>query len=287
MMKKMKAITSYFHSKSIFFLLLIFISPVSADTEIIAKEGDTLLKLSKQYRVPLKELMHKNNFNDANRKVEGEVIILPQNNNNYKKKGNGPLNYIVKEGDTLYKIARDYKVNVKDIISINNLDKTTFLKPNHIILIPNEAIYKESFDQKEIKLASKKVFYHQTSRSEKLSDIAKIHGINKQDIVNLNKLKDPINIAPNSKLKIRKDKDLKWLKYGPIIINWSDWRYFGGYYITQAKNKRNSSFYLAISCKERVLTHALKNYQWTSWYFPKSDFEFKLINDFCDQDFEL
>jgi len=284
MIKKKKISTSIFHIKSIIFFFTIFFLKVHAETKIIAKNGDTLLNLSKEYGVPLKELMYKNNFNDANRIVEGETIIIP-----LKSIGNDSkfATYKVIEGDTLYKISRDFNVNLKDIISINNLDNVSFLIPGQLILLPKGSTAKNIIGQKNIKLASKKVFYHQTSRSEKLSDIAKIHGINKQDIVNLNKLKDPINIAPNSKLKIRKDKDLKWLKYGPIIINWSDWRYFGGYYITQAKNKRNSSFYLAISCKERVLTHALKNYQWTSWYFPKSDFEFKLINDFCDHNFKI
>ena len=103
----------------------------------------------------------------------------------------------------------------------------------------------------------------------------------------LNKLNDPITINPNTKLKIRENKSLKWLKYGPLIINWSDWRYFNGNYITQAKNKKNRSFYLAISCKKRVLNNTLKNSSWMSWYFPKSDFEFKLINDFCDNDFKI
>ena len=286
-MKEMKAINIYFHSKSIFFLLLIFILPVNADTKIIAKDGDTLLKLSKQYGVPLKELMHKNNFNDANRKVEGEVIILPKNYNSDKESIKGTLNYIVKEGDTLYKIARDNKVNVKDIISINNLDKTTFLKPDQIILIPNEAIYKESFDQNNIKSASKKVFYHQTSKVEKIIDIAEFHRVPKEDIITLNKLNNLVSVGPNTKLKIRENSPLKWLKYGSLTIDWADWRYLDGNYITQAKNRKNKSFYLAVNCERRTLNNTLKSSDWKNWYFPKSNFEFRLINDFCDQDLKI
>tara|TARA_B100000902_G_scaffold266353_1_gene252447 strand:- start:297 stop:1151 length:855 start_codon:yes stop_codon:yes gene_type:complete len=284
MIKKMQVITSSFHYKSIFSLLLIFILPVNADTKIIAKEGDTLLKISKQYRVPLKELMHKNNFNNANRKVEGEVIIIPLHNNKKGKKSR-TLNYTVKEGDTLYKIARNYNINVEDIISINNLDKATFLKPNQIILIPNDAIHEESFDQKHIKLASKKVFYHQTSKVEKIIDIAKLHRVSREDIIILNKLKDPVNVRPNTKLKIRKTNPLKWLKYGSLTIDWTGWRYLDGNYITQAKNRKNKPFYLAVNCERRALNNTLKNSYWNDWYFPKSNFEFRLINDFCDQSF--
>lgn len=49
----------------------------------------------------------------------------------------------------------------------------------------------------------------------------------------------------------------------------------------------NEAFYLALSCKKRVLNNTLNNSSWTSWYFPETDFEFKLINDFCDQDFNF
>jgi len=272
-------IISFFYSKIIFFLLSILILPVSADTKIIAKSDDTLFKLSKQYGVSLKELMHKNNFNDANKIIGGELIIIPNKNE--------PLNHKVIEGDTLYKIARDYGVSIKDIISINDLDKETILKPNQLILLPNGAINEDVFSQEPIRLASKKVFYHQTSKGEKLIKIAKLHDISKEELILLNNLSDQINVSPNSKLKIRESRPSKWLKYGSLIINWSDWRYLDGNYITQAKNRKNKSFYLAINCERRALNNTLKNSDWDNWYFPNSNFEFRLINDFCDKNFEI
>ena len=281
MITKLKIIISLFYSKSIFLLLLILILPVYADTKIIAKSDDTLFKLAKQYGISLKELMHKNNFNDANKRIGGEVILIP------KKNKNEPLNYKVIEGDTLYKIAKDHNVSIKDIISLNDLSKETILKLNQLILLPNSAIPQEIFSQKSIKLASKKVYYHQTSKGEKLSDIEKLHGISREEIILLNNLKDPINVSPNSKLKLRESSPLKWLRYGSLTINWADWRYLNGNYITQAKNRKNRSFYLAINCEKRILNNTLKNSYWNSWYFPNSNFEFRLIKDFCDKGFEV
>ncbi len=285
MLTNKKIILSFSNIKSIFFFLSIFILPANADTKIVAKSGDTLFKLSEQYGVSLKELMHKNNFNDANKILEGKVIIIPLNNNHNENQIN---TYKVIKGDTLYKIARDFNVNLKDIISINNLNATSFLKPNQIIIIPKGSIYKKvPNNNKNINLANKKVFYHQTYKIEELSDIAAIHKIPKEEILTLNKLNDPIRINPNTKLKIRKNNTLKWLKYNSLKINWTDWTYLDGYYITQAKNKKDRSFYLAINCERRVLNNTLKNSDWTSWYFPNSDFEFKLMNDFCDNDFNF
>ncbi len=284
MIKKIEATLGFSYINSIIFILSIFAFKVNADTEIIAKNGDTLFKISRQYGVPLKELMYKNNFNDANKVIEGEVIVIPLENNT---ENDGYLTYKVIEGDTLYKIARDYNVDLKDIISINNLGNDSYLKLNQIILLPKGAIYKKVISKENIKLASKKVFFHKTSKTENLASIAEIHKISMEEINSLNKLNYPVRINPNTKLKLRENKAVRWLKYGSIIVNWADWTYFDGNYIAQAKTKKNTSFYLALSCQKRSLNNTLNNSDWTSWYFPKTDFEFKLINDFCEKDFKF
>tara|TARA_B100001250_G_scaffold348733_1_gene319568 strand:- start:380 stop:1234 length:855 start_codon:yes stop_codon:yes gene_type:complete len=284
MITKKKLLLSFYYFQTIVFFFTVLISQVKAETKIIARSGDNLLKISNQYGVSLKELMHKNSFNDASVIVEGKVIIIPLKNINNKNEG---LTHKVIKGDTLYKIAIDYNVNIKDIIIINNLDNASFLTTDQIILLPKGATYKKATSQKNIKLAKKKVLYHQTSKEEYLSDIAILHKIPKEEIITLNELNNPIKINPNTKLKIRENKTLKWLRYGSLTINWSDWRYLDGNYITQAKNKKNRSFYLAINCEKRTLNNTFKASEWTSWYFPKSDFEFKLINDFCDKGFKI
>ena len=265
------------------FFLSISTLQVNAQTKITAKSGDTLLKISNQYKVPLKELMYKNNFNDATRVLEGQVIVIPQTNNDIGIKFE-KLTYKVVEGDTLYKIARVHNVKLKDIISMNNLENNSFLEIGQVIILPKDAIYKKEISNKNIELALKKVFYHQTSKPEDLSNIANIHKISIEEIYSLNNLKNTLKINPNIKLKLRESKQSKWIKYGTLRIDWSDWTYLDGNFITQAKTKKNKSFYLALSCKKRTLNNTLKNSYWTTWYFPEIDFEFKLINDFCEKD---
>ena len=286
MLKKIEKNISLLCLNSIIFFLSIFTLKVNAETTIIAKSGDTLLKISKQYGVPLKELMYKNNLNDATRIIEGKAIVIPLKNKEKDYKADNPI-YKVIEGDTLYKIARNYNVNLQDIIDLNNLGNNSFLELGQIILLPKGAINKKVIIKQNIKLASKKVFYHQTSKSEDLSIISEIHKITKEEINILNNLNNTEKINPNIKLKIRESKPSKWLKYGSLMINWSDWTYLDGNYIAQAKTKKNKSFYLALNCKKRTLNNTLNNSYWTSWYFPYNDFEFKLINDFCDQDFKI
>ena len=282
-MKKIGSFIGLFYLNSIIFFLSIITLEVNAQTKIIAKSGDTLLKISKQYRVPLKELMYINNFNDASIILEGKVISIPKSKNG-EVITSEHLSHKVVEGDTLYKIAKEYNVKLKDIIALNNLINNSFLVIDQVILLPKSAMRNKEISSQNINIEVKKVFYHKTSTSEDLSNISSIHKIPIEKIEILNNLTNVERINPNIKLKIREKKRSRWLKYGSLIINWSDWTYLDGNYITEAKTKNNKSFYLGLSCKKRALINTLNSSQWTSWYFPENDFEFELINDFCDQD---
>ena len=281
-MKKTSQNIILLHLKNIILFFSIIGIQANAQTKIIANSGDTLLKISRQYGVPLKDLMYKNNFNDATRLVEGEVIVIPQNNNKDIKVEN--LIYKVVEGDTLYKIARDHNVKSKDIIAINNLEDNSIIEIGQDLILPKGAVYNNKISKKNIKIAVKEVFFHQTSKPEDISFIANIHKISIEKIYSLNNINDALKIKPNVKLKLREPKPSKWLRYGTLTINWSDWTYLDNNYITQAKTNKNKPFYLALNCKKRVLNNTLNKSNWTIWYFPETDFEFKLINDFCEQD---
>ena len=262
----------------ILFLSIMFVE-VKSESKIVTKTGDTLIKLSREYGVSLKELMHKNNLNDANKILEGQVILMPSINSNGT--------YKVRSGDTLYKIANEYQVKVKDLILINNLEDGSYLKTNQTILLPKGAIYKEKVNKNKLQQASKNVFYHQQSTGENLAEIAQIHNISLEELTRLNEIKRPHDMNYTSKLKIRETNADRLLKYGKLIINWAEWRYFNGNYINKVKNEKNRMFFLALNCERRVLNNTFRNTYWANWYFPKSDFEYKLINDFCDQDFKL
>ena len=57
----------------------------------------------------------------------GQQLIIPETKD-YQT-------YIVKSGDSLWKIAQDYKVNVNDLIRLNNLS-STILSIGQPLLIP-------------------------------------------------------------------------------------------------------------------------------------------------------
>lgn len=99
--------------------------------------GDTLYKLSKQYDVPLKELIRVNNIAPPYVIYPGQQILIPKGSPS-KPPADTEV-YIVKKGDTLYSIAKAFNVSVEDITKLNNLSNPELIYPGQKLLIPSSS----------------------------------------------------------------------------------------------------------------------------------------------------
>lgn len=106
---------------------------VSSSGTYTVKSGDTLWTIAKNNNLTVQKLKDINNLSSNLLKV-GQVLKLSESNdnNNY---------YVVKSGDSLWKIAKNNNVSVDDIKKANNL-KTDILQIGQKLIIPNtETIY--------------------------------------------------------------------------------------------------------------------------------------------------
>ena len=85
--------------------------------EYIVKKGDNLYRIANEYGITQQELMNINNLK-TNLLSIGQILKIPTNNNQN-------TTYIVKSGDTLYNIARQYNKTVDEIKNKNNLTSDT------------------------------------------------------------------------------------------------------------------------------------------------------------------
>jgi len=98
----------------------------------VVQRGDSLYSIANRFNTTVDELKRINNLT-SNLLNVGQVLTLPSTQA-------PPLDtivYIVKSGDTLYKIANQYGVSVQDIIDLNNLSSSN-LSINQQLLIPTE-----------------------------------------------------------------------------------------------------------------------------------------------------
>ncbi|WP_179377093.1 LysM peptidoglycan-binding domain-containing protein [Winogradskyella wichelsiae] len=97
------------------------------------KEGETLLDLSEKYEVSLNQLMHANNLKttliDVGQKLwvknldsEGYPLIATKQKAESVKENKTDSNlHVVKSGNTLYGISRQFHLSIPELKSLNNL----------------------------------------------------------------------------------------------------------------------------------------------------------------------
>ncbi len=101
------------------------------DITYTVKKGDSLYKIAKQFDTSIDNLM---SLNELHNQVlhEGQVLYIKKDskiehigsdicNDTIIKDDMAYDNYIVKEGDSLYKIANQFQTNISNLIYINNL----------------------------------------------------------------------------------------------------------------------------------------------------------------------
>ena len=104
---------------------------VGQRTEHIIKKGESLWLIARRYDVKINSLASWNNLSPKDMLSIGDKLIiwtdeLISNDKPIKRK----LNYSVKNGDSLYLIAKKFRVTIVDLAKWNNLDQKKILQPN-------------------------------------------------------------------------------------------------------------------------------------------------------------
>lgn len=97
------------------------------------QRGDTLYAISRKYSVSIQNIVNWNNIQNPNRIYPGQTLILygnysTLNNNNY-------IEYTVRRGDSLWRIARRYRTTVRSIAVHNGISNPNLIYPGQILRI--------------------------------------------------------------------------------------------------------------------------------------------------------
>ena len=97
------------------------------------------------------------------------------------------IEYKVKKGDTLSKIASLYHMTYQELASYNHLSNPNQIYPNQIIKIPNQTLNSK---------------YYQVKKGDNLSKIAKENNTTVENLVKINNIKNPNLIYVGQKIRI-------------------------------------------------------------------------------------
>ena len=93
--------------------------PLPGANYYVVKKGDSLWKIATSYGISVDELKKANNLTSNNLDI-GQLLFIPSE----EKKETGVV-YVVKAGDSLWKIANSYGISVSELKSANNLKSDT------------------------------------------------------------------------------------------------------------------------------------------------------------------
>ncbi|CAH2212291.1 LysM peptidoglycan-binding domain-containing protein [Tepidibacter aestuarii] len=98
--------------------------------------GDSLYDISNKFNVSIDDIVKANNLPYYDKVAVGMNLLIPSNSNKVNK---NYFDYKVKVGDFLYKIAKKFNIDYKDIININNLKSPYVVYPGQTIKIPSSS----------------------------------------------------------------------------------------------------------------------------------------------------
>ena len=99
-------------------------------TDYIVKSGDSFWSIARAHKVEVQSLARWNNKAPRDTLHIGEKLVIWQASNFPSRQGRVTrINYRVRQGDSLAKIANKFKVTVTQITQWNSLDKNRYLQP--------------------------------------------------------------------------------------------------------------------------------------------------------------
>lgn len=96
--------------------------------------GDTLELIAEKTNTTVDNIKNINGFTENSDLIVGSLIVVPNKNDMLFE------TYIVKQGDSLYSIARTYNIPLDTLIMLNGLNKNDYIYPNQEIVIPKSGI---------------------------------------------------------------------------------------------------------------------------------------------------
>lgn len=182
--------------------------PISGDTSnedyvvYTVKVGDNLYSIAKRYNVSVDEIKELNDLT-SNLLSIGQKIRIPISSD--EDIDNMYDTYVVKSGDTLYKIANAYGMTVSQLMEINNLESTS-LSIGQVLKVTSgggsssgiplgSSCYGEGYQEPTY-------ITYTVKSGDNLYNIARMYGTSVDNLIELNDLKSN-NLTIGQVLKIR------------------------------------------------------------------------------------
>ena len=183
--------------------LLVEIQKVKDRNIHIVKSGESLGLIAKRNRVYVDQIKRWNNLKSSTIYPGQKLVLYGSGSSNFYQKSSTPVmrsseksSHIVKNGENLGLIAKNYSCTVTDLKEWNNLSNSKIYPKQKLI------VYKPA-EKTTSSVKVGKYLYHIVRKGDTLWDIAKEYdGVTVDKIKSLNNLKNSNRLNPGQKIKI-------------------------------------------------------------------------------------
>ena len=163
--------------------------------------GETLFSITKKYNVQLEGVKQLNKIRDNNIKVGAQIIINPnQPPVNEKEEAVVPGYHTVKQGETLYSIARTYNITIVEIKALNDMHSDTLRVGEELVVVPLNG--EKAKDENAGNVKENEPVYHVVIEKETMYSVSRKYNVTPSQIRDLNNMLDN-NIKVGQRLRIR------------------------------------------------------------------------------------
>ena len=99
----------------------------------IVRKGDSLFQIANRYNITVKDIQSQNRLKNADLHI-GQILWIPPAGQEICPPADAKK-YTVKEGDSLYLIARKHQMNLPDFLKLNNLTTQSTIFPGQELQI--------------------------------------------------------------------------------------------------------------------------------------------------------
>lgn len=154
-------------------------------TSVEVKVGDTLTKISAETGVSVDSIADANGLANPDKIFAGQQLVLPGVAEQAPQ-----ASYTVRDGDTLFEIAKKLGTTTQDLASINGLNNPNLIFSNQVLKVPGSPAVGTEQSQ------------YTVQPGDVLSDVAQRYGVSVTDIAQASGVRNPDRIMPNQVLTI-------------------------------------------------------------------------------------
>ena len=164
--------------------------------------------------------------------------------------------HVMQPKQTLYAVSRMYGVPVKTLLQINNFANPNKIKVGTAIKLPAGT---KAVNSPAATLATQSVPEGNTTAAAKPAEETK----------------------EDTQVLAKKAPNADWRYFGPLQVDWSNWRTMAGSLVAPTLNKQKQPLYVAVNCGARKLNITGSGGTWKTWESPAESIERDLVKAAC------